>query len=51
MINNQKSVLALVLCFVLGASMCTASAEQTAIKQAEYNTPTSVMPSNWNEFT
>ena len=48
--KTLKSVLALVLCLVLGASVCTASAE-TTIKQAEYNTTTSVMPSNWNEFT
>ena len=25
--------------------------EQVSLKQAEYNTTTSVMPSNWNEFT
>ena len=25
--------------------------EQVVLKQAEYNTTTSVMPSNWNEFT
>ena len=24
---------------------------QVSLKQAEYNTTTSVMPSNWNEFT
>ncbi len=49
--KNLKSILAVVLCLVLSASMVTASAEQAAPKQAEYNTTTSVMPSNWNEFT
>ncbi len=28
-----------------------APADQVSLKQAEYNTTTSVMPSNWNEFT
>jgi len=49
--KNLKSVLSVVLCLVLCASMFVASAEQVAPKQAEYNTTTSVMPSNWNEFT
>ncbi|MBE5815267.1 MAG: hypothetical protein E7320_08700 [Clostridiales bacterium] len=51
MSKNLKSVLAVVLCMVLVASMFVASAEQVALKQAEYNTTTSTMPSNWNEFT
>ena len=49
--KNLKSVLAVVLCMVLCAGMFTVTAEQVAVKQAEYNTTTSVMPSNWNEFT
>ena len=48
--KNLKSVFAVVLCLVLAMSMVPASAEY-APKQAEYNTTTSVMPSNWNEFT
>ena len=51
MSKTLKSVLALVLCLMLGVSMFSASAEQVAPKQAEYNTTTQVMPSNWNEFT
>lgn len=50
--KTLKSVLAVVLCLVLGMSMLvTASAEQTALKQAEYNTTIATMPSNWNELT
>ncbi len=50
--KTLKSVLSVVLCLMLGMSMfATASAEQTAPKQAEYNTTTTTMPSNWNEFT
>ena len=51
MSKTLKSLLSVVLCLMLCASMFTASAEQVAPKQAEYNTTTSVMPSNWNEFT
>lgn len=50
--KTLKSVLSVVLCLMLGLSMVTtASAEQVTPKQAEYNEYTSVMPSNWNEFT
>ncbi len=49
--KTLKSVLAAVMCLMLSATMVTASAEQVVPKQAEYNTYTSVMPSNWNEFT
>ena len=52
MSKTLKSVLSLALCVVLCMTMVvTASAEQYTPKQAEYNTTTSVMPSNWNEFT
>ena len=57
--RNFKSVLTMALCLVLVAAMvvgCTPAAPSNevtpaGIKQAEYNTTTSVMPSNWNEFT
>ena len=53
--KNLKSVLAVVLCLMLVASMfvgCSKkTVEQVTLKQAEYNTTTSTMPSNWNEFT
>lgn len=50
--KTLKSVLSVVLCLMLGVSMvATASAEQVTPKQAEYNSYTSTMPSNWNEFT
>ena len=56
MSRNIKSVLALVLCLVLTATLfvgCNKKPSVTPVdlKQAEYNTTTSVMPSNWNEFT
>ena len=56
MSRNIKSVLALVLCLVLTATLfvgCNKKPGVTPVdlKQAEYNTTTSVMPSNWNEFT
>ena len=55
--KNLKSVLSVVLCLVLVASLFAGCApkeepvEQVKLKQAAYNTTTSVMPSNWNEFT
>ena len=57
--RNFKSVLTMALCLVLVAAMvvgCTPAAPsnevtQATFKQAQYNTTTSVMPSNWNEFT
>ena len=52
--KTLKSVLSVVLCLVLVAAMfagCTKPVTPVDLKQAEYNTTTSVMPSNWNEFT
>jgi len=53
--RNLKSVLSVVLCLVLVAALFAGCKEQpvpqVSLKQAEYNTTTSVMPSNWNEFT
>ncbi len=47
-----------VLCFIMVAMLvvgCTPAeqppVEQVTLKQAEYNTTTTTMPSNWNEFT
>ena len=52
--KNLKSVLSVVLCLVLVAATvagCSSGPKKLDLKQAEYNTTTSVMPSNWNEFT
>ena len=55
--KNIKSALSLVMCVVLVAAMfagCAPKEEgiaQVSLKQAEYNTTTTTMPSNWNEFT
>ena len=54
--RNLKSVLAVVLCLVLVAAMFVGCAkepvvEQVNLKKAAYNTTTTTMPSNWNEFT
>ena len=59
--KNLKSVLSVVLCLVLVTALfagCKPNTpavkdpvSQVTLKQAEYNTTTSVMPSNWNEFT
>ena len=53
--KNLKSVLSVVLCLVLVAALFAGCKEepvpQVSLKQAAYNTTTSVMPSNWNEFT
>lgn len=51
-----RTILSLVLCSVIAATMlvgCGGGNEikEADLKQAEYNTTTSVMPSNWNEFT
>ena len=52
-----KSVLAMALCLAMAAALFAGCAPaqapiaQVSLKQAEYNTTTSVMPSNWNEFT
>ena len=51
----MKKLLAmlLVLAMVLSLAACgeKEKVEPAVFKQAEYNTTTSVMPSNWNEFT
>ena len=52
--RNLKTVLSVVLCLVLVGAMFAGCKEQVKpvdLKQAAYNTTTSVMPSNWNEFT
>ena len=55
--KNLKKISAIVLvgCMMVGAvAGCgkkPVQVEQADFKQAEYNTTTSVMPSNWNEFT
>ena len=52
--RNLKSVLSAVLCLVLVAALfagCNSSIPDANLKEAQYNTTTSVMPSNWNEFT
>ena len=52
-----RTVLSLVLCSVIAATMLVgcgnggSGVKEADLKQAEYNTTTSVMPSNWNEFT
>ena len=56
---NKKltSVLALALCLIMVAGVFAACGPKepeivpATFKQAEYNTTTTVMPSNWNEFT
>ena len=57
--KTLRSVLAMLLAvvMVLAIAGCKpaeqggTNVEQANIKQAQYNTTTSVMPSNWNEFT
>ena len=55
MSKKLRSTLATALCMVLVASTfagCGGGKVKDAdLKEAEYNTTTSVMPSNWNEFT
>ena len=56
MSKNLRSILSLVLCLVLVVTTFAGCGKGKKIKdadlkQAEYNTTTSVMPSNWNEFT
>ena len=53
-----RSILVMAVCLVLVSVMAIGcdlfaepEVEQATFKQAEYNTTTSVMPSNWNEFT
>ena len=53
-IMNKKlrSILALVLCFVMVAAMATSCAKDGARDTSiTYNTTTTTMPSNWNEMT
>ena len=55
--KKLKSMLMMALCLVLAAVMVvgcgprTPAVEQATFKQAEYNTTTTTMPSNWNELT
>ncbi|MBQ7378231.1 MAG: hypothetical protein IJW70_00965 [Clostridia bacterium] len=56
--RNFRSVLTMAVCLVLVALMIASCGskqeppvEQVVLKQAEYNTTTSTMPSNWNELT
>jgi len=53
--RNLRSILSMVLCLVMVATTfvgCGGGKVKDAdLKEAEYNTTTSVMPSNWNEFT
>jgi len=53
--RNLRSILSVVLCLVLVAATfvgCNKNEIPSAdLKQAAYNTTTSVMPSNWNEMT
>ena len=54
--RNLRSIISVVLCLVMVATMFVGCVKDGGVvdadlKQAEYNTTTSVMPSNWNEFT
>lgn len=55
--NKLKSTLALFLCLVMAAGSLVGCKDGSVLdgenpyKQATYNITTSVMPSNWNEFT
>ena len=54
--RNLRSIFSVVLCLVLVATTFIGCVKDGGVvdadlKQAEYNTTTSVMPSNWNEFT
>ena len=54
--RNLRSIISVVLCLVMVATMFVGCVKNGGVvdadlKQAEYNTTTSVMPSNWNEFT
>ena len=54
--RNLRSIISVVLCLVMVATMFVGCVKDKGVvdadlKQAEYNTTTSVMPSNWNEFT
>ena len=53
--RKLRSILSMVLCLVLVvtsfAGCGSKKIKDADLKQAEYNTTTSVMPSNWNEFT
>ncbi|MBQ3066072.1 MAG: hypothetical protein IJC98_07545, partial [Clostridia bacterium] len=55
--TNVKSLLSMVLCLLLVATAVVGCGDnggtipEANLKQAEYNTTTTTMPSNWNEFT
>ena len=56
--KKLRSILTMALCLVMAALMIVSCGEkkppvveQVKYKQAEYNTTTTVMPSNWNEMT
>ena len=54
--NKNLRILSLVLCLVLVATSLVGcgkgkKVKDANLKEAAYNTTTSVMPSNWNEFT
>lgn len=56
--KNLRSILSMVLCLVLIATAFVgcgkkpdAGIPDANLKEAQYNTYTAVMPSNWNEFT
>jgi len=54
--KNLRSILSVVLCLVFVATAFVGcdnggKVKDANLKEAEYNTTTSVMPSNWNEFT
>jgi len=55
MSRNPKSLFSVVLCLMLVVATLAGCSgiggKQVDLKQAEYNTTTQVMPSNWNEFT
>jgi len=55
--KRLTSIVALILCMVMVVGVLAACGKknpevpQANLKQAQYNTTTAVMPSNWNEFT
>ena len=53
--KTLKTIISLVLCLVLTATVFVGCGKKQIpdanLKEAQYNTTTSVMPSNWNEFT
>lgn len=49
--KKAKIIVALVLCLVMALGSFAACQKEDSKEQVTYNTTTSVMPSNWNEFT